>query len=679
MLLMSDVQHFEVDLYGCRVEPLASYLKALGVLRLVAQQKDKNARGFWRGEHFVLESTLDRDALVQFFRSEWEPTPVVAPWNGGSGFWPSTSDESLRTIEASADPRLQGLASTIAIARAAICDLRLVEAPEKGEAKTNLIVLLRARMSDKALEWLDAATVLTDNEPVYPALLGTGGNDGRQDFSNNFMQRILQVFAQPAGVDGALMGIAGRTRTKGSLGQFSPTALERSDAWDFVLAIEGAQVLAGAATRRLESRDNEGLAFPFHVRAASAPSLAEGEDGHGEIWLPRWTMSSSFREVRRLFAEGRAKTSSRSAANGLDFARSVASLGVDRGVAEFVRISFQPRNGKNHFATALDRIASQDAPAARLLDDVDAWLQRFRQKASGGNVPARVALAARRLERAMFEAVGGGSLGTVLIGLGNAELALSRSLPFAAKAFLNPLPRLQAAWSAAVVNGSVEQRLGAALAARRGMRGRLLPLDATGRFGRRDQQGFVFADRPLVANLHALLQREDIEEWQGQSVPSDAGMARCSLSDIAAFISGRVDDVLVEGWLRGAVLVEGGLVSEVPREAVLPPATFAVLSLVHGRRLDGEELPRSTGVLARACAGDAAGATAAAIRRLNSSGRPMPVSALTEPPTHTRRIAAALAFPLTSTQRRTLESMVLPAVINASPDDFSMAISQEQL
>jgi CRISPR-associated protein Csx17 len=340
------------------------------------------------------------------------------------------------------------------------------------------------------------------------------------------MQRILQVFAQPSGIDGALLGIAGRTRTKGSLGQFSPTALDRSDAWDFVLAIEGAQVLAGAATRRLESRDNEGLAFPFHVRAASAPSLAEGEDGHGEIWLPRWTRSSSFREVRRLFAEGRAKTGARSAASGLDFARSVASLGVDRGVSEFVRISFQPRNGKNHFATALGRIASQNARALRLLDDVDAWLQRFRQKASGNNVPARVALAGRRLEQALFEAVGGGSLGTVLIELGNAELALGRSLAFAAKAFLNPLPRLQAAWTDVVADGSVEQRLGAALASRWRMRGRLLPLDATGRFGRNDQEGFVFVDRPFFDKLHALLKREDDEESQGHSLPDAPRLAR---------------------------------------------------------------------------------------------------------------------------------------------------------
>ena len=37
----------EVLLPGCQPEPLSSYLKSLGVLRLVALQLDPEARGFW--------------------------------------------------------------------------------------------------------------------------------------------------------------------------------------------------------------------------------------------------------------------------------------------------------------------------------------------------------------------------------------------------------------------------------------------------------------------------------------------------------------------------------------------------------------------------------------------------------------------------------------------------------
>ena len=170
---------FEVALMGCRPEPLASYLKALGVLRVVAEQKDSEACGAWHGEHFVLRSLLDGPALVRFFAEEWRPTPVVSPWNAGSGFWPSTSDDALRAIESSKDPRLVNYATTIAFARRAITFLGLTEPAEKGEPKTRLLTYLRANAPEHALAWIDAAAVLTDEDPIYPALLGTGGNDGR--------------------------------------------------------------------------------------------------------------------------------------------------------------------------------------------------------------------------------------------------------------------------------------------------------------------------------------------------------------------------------------------------------------------------------------------------------------------------------------------------------------------
>jgi len=674
-----DLPTFDVELKGCRPEPLGSYLKALGVFRLVAEQKDKNARGFWRGERFVLQSTLDHDALIRFFCEEWHPTPVVSPWNSGSGFWPSTSDEALRAIETSNDPRLLGYAATIALARKAISTFGLVDAPDKGEPKTKLLSYLRANSSEEALAWLDATVVLTERDPTYPALLGSGGNDGRQDFSNNFMQRVLVVLGESQTLHPSLFGESARTAGKGSMGQFAPASTERSNAWDFILAIEGSLVLAGSATRRLELGDGSSLAFPFHARAVPAPSLAEGEEGDGdELWLPLWLMPSTFRSVRRLFAEGRAKTSSGIATTGLDFARSIASLGVDRGLSEFIRFSIQQRNGKNHFTTPLGRFAMREVHAARLLDEIDSWFDRFRRSSSGKNAPARVALARRRLEQAMFDAVDTGAIGPVLLELGEVERALSLSLTFAAKAFLSPLPRLRSAWATAVGDGSVEQRLAIALALRPGMRRRLVPLDESGRgFGRGNEAGFVFVDRPLIENLHALLLREDIEVLQqDRDAEEIVTHTRCSLTDIAHFIDSTTDDVLIERWVRAFVLIQGELVPDVPNDTILPPASFAVLSLVHHRQLGDDVLPRTAGVLARACAGDAVGATERAIRRLNANARPLPITALVEPNWRTRRIAAALAFPLTLQQRRTIERMVLPML--ETPDRTAPESSQEQ-
>ena len=53
----------------------------------MAEQKDKGARGCWRDEAFVLGTTLTDEDLVLFFLDEYRPSPIISPWNGGSGFY----------------------------------------------------------------------------------------------------------------------------------------------------------------------------------------------------------------------------------------------------------------------------------------------------------------------------------------------------------------------------------------------------------------------------------------------------------------------------------------------------------------------------------------------------------------------------------------------------------------
>ncbi|MCA9627049.1 MAG: hypothetical protein KC766_05270, partial [Myxococcales bacterium] len=97
---------FVHKLEGCRPQPLAGYLKALGVLRLVSEQADQGARGMWRDECFWLVTALDRDALWAFFLNQYAPTPLLAPWNGGSGFYPKDSRAGIDPIAASSAARL---------------------------------------------------------------------------------------------------------------------------------------------------------------------------------------------------------------------------------------------------------------------------------------------------------------------------------------------------------------------------------------------------------------------------------------------------------------------------------------------------------------------------------------------------------------------------------------------
>ncbi len=686
---MADRHTFEVELRGCRPEPLASYLKALGVLRLVGEQKDPDARAFWRGEHFVLESSLDRDALMRFLLQEWRPTPIVAPWNGGSGFYPKDNREASDAIVASGNARLAAFSLAIEIGRSLIASRGWNERPSDNE-KVHAIATVRALLPDEALAWLDAAVVLGDDRLLFPPLLGTGGNDGRLDFSNNFQQRVVKVMAGDevarVSLDSALFGTTATHQFKATMGQYHPAANERTNPWDFVLLIEGALLFAAAVTRRLEDASPTMMAFPFHARAAGGVATVTDSDeaeSRAELWLPLWSAPATLRETRRLFAEGRATvgsgTAARPASSGLDFARAVTSLGVDRGIDAFCRVGFHVRNGLAYFATPLGLYPTRQIARARLLDEIDGWNEVFRRKAAGKNVPSRVAVAGRLLEQALFDAAGTGRLGPVLLALGDVERALSRSLSFSSNAFIRPMPRLDQAWADAVDDGSIEQRLAAALAVRPGVRGRLLPLDRTGRaFGRGDEPDFVFVDRPLVDNLHALLLREELEQSQELRGPSsELAQARCSLTDIARFIEGAVDDLLIERWVRALVLVEGGLAPELPADTIAPPASFCVLALVCGRRLRDSVLARTPGALSRACAGDAVGSTGAAIRRMNSIAAAFPVPAIAEPATRMRRVAAALAFPLSVKQRCALERAVLPP--NDPIDDLSTSDSQQEL
>ncbi|MES2792133.1 MAG: type I-U CRISPR-associated protein Csx17, partial [Planctomycetota bacterium] len=185
-------------LTGCGPVPLASYLKALGILRLIADQADPLAQGWWAGDVFYLRTRFSRDDLRKFFLNQYCPTPIVAPWNGGSGFYPKDNQTAITLIADGTASRLSRYRETIAACRSTIAMLGLKEKPE-GDFKDQMLVACRGRLPDEAVEWLDAAHVLTADGPKYPPLLGTGGNDGRLEFTNNLMQRLLDLFRSETG------------------------------------------------------------------------------------------------------------------------------------------------------------------------------------------------------------------------------------------------------------------------------------------------------------------------------------------------------------------------------------------------------------------------------------------------------------------------------------------------
>lgn len=582
----------ETVLQGCRPVPLAGYLKALGVFRLVAEQVDPAARGAWRDDALVLESALDHGGLVTFFLDAYVPSPVVAPWNGGSGFYPKDNKEGFDPVAASAHSRFAGLARAIAVARRLLGEQGLEQRPD-GEAKRRLLARLRAELADDALAWLDAAVVIGAEGPGYPPLLGTGGNDGRLDFTNNFLRRLVGLFdpvsgeARPEarpGVEGALFGAPTARLGTGAIGQFAPGAAGGPNAsigfgrdslasdWDFVLMLEGALLFAASATRRLGAAGGDALSYPFTVRPAGGGgtglSLSDEDDARGEIWMPLWKAPATLAEIRALLSEGRATVGRRPARDGLDFARAAAGLGVVRGIAAFQRYGFLMRSGRAYVAAPLSRVPVRAVPAMALVEQLDQgeWLSRVRRAARAREAPGRLRRVARGLDEAIFALAQGGSgrrpgaVQAVLVAVG-AVAGYLASAPAAREALLPP-PRLGTRWLAEADDGSPAYRLACALAglgrppASRPAGGaepagvlgpsppllaHLAPIDPATWHGRRPrwidgEHLCVWAPRRLVDNLVDVLELRVRLASQDAADPF-AGRRVARLADLTAFLA----------------------------------------------------------------------------------------------------------------------------------------------
>src|SRR5262249_33545165 len=135
----------DLPLDGCTPVPLAHYLKALGILRLVAGQHDPHAKGFWKNDTFHLVSILDHQALLDFFLYEYRPTPIIAPWNGGSGFHPGDNRDASHALAGSASNRFAAYREAIRVGKDCLNQLGLKHKPEK-EKKQQLLQICRNQL-----------------------------------------------------------------------------------------------------------------------------------------------------------------------------------------------------------------------------------------------------------------------------------------------------------------------------------------------------------------------------------------------------------------------------------------------------------------------------------------------------------------------------------------------------
>lgn len=692
-------ERYTHKLTGCSPIPLAHYLKALGILRLVGEQADEGAQGWWSGDVFYLRTTLSTDQLKSFFLNDYRPTPVVAPWNGGSGFFPKDNQEAIQAIAESKAARLTQYASIIADCRKMISNKGLTERPA-DEAKVELLTECRNELPDDALDWLDAAFVLTNDGPKYPPLLGTGGNDGRLDFTNNLMQRIVDVIDPASGKptaqaaswweEAAFSGIKNDLQKNSILGQFDPGALDRPvNPWDFVLMMEGAFVFAGAATKRHEASAQGLLSYPFSVRSAGIGyGSASSEDENScraEIWLPLWGKPSSYSEINRIFSEGRAELNGRAARSGVDFARSIATLGVDRGIQEFSRLGFHARNGLAYFAVPLGRFRVTAQPEVNLLDEIDDWLYAFRRAAANENAPSRARRSLRVLEVAILDLCrekGPKAFQRVVIALAECEASLAANAKWREESYLRPIQFPSDQWLIKCDDKSPEFRLAASLAGLDnkgvgGFRQYLEQVTVAGRWPEWSKDlsahaDVVWSETSLVDNLITVLTRRTVQgvregKQSGDTTLVFPGESRvnASLGDVGLFLRGITDDDKIGRLARGLSLLDWRQVAssdglQSGESIPTPDATFAILKLCYTPHVVGEtHVPLEPAIAKLIAAGRIAEATRRAARRLLGSGLPPAFTASARSGRAGRRMAAALLFPLSGQDIQSLAEGVL--------------------
>lgn len=684
----------DLRLPGCSSRPLLGYLKGLGILRVVAGQADRGARSRWRAGVFELASDLDAEQLKHFLVHEYAPAPVVSPWNGGSGFHPKDDKEAVLALERSDDERFAAYRATIRAARRTLAERKLADKPGPGD-KLPLVRNLRRTLPDEALPWLDAAIVVVGEAAAYPPLLGSGGNDGRYDFSNNYAQAVVRCLASgdPTGsataLSASLEGSPVELQRKLSLGHLSrdvsptnsPTGKSDSlgNPWDLILAVEGTLLLVAGAARRHGATTGGALVAPFTVRATAAGygSAAAGESGRAELWLPLWSRWASHAEIASLARESRAEVGmtrgSRPATTGLDFARAAGELGVARGIEAFERYAILERAGQSSLAVPVGRVSVAERPGAAALRSIDAWLTRLLQLAGGDRCPRGVRSAIRRLERASFElASKGGPVDarSVLEAMGAVEHALARSRA-AIGTGMRPLFGVPAQpWLGVADDGSPEFAVAASLASL-GDRQPRSPALRDYLHGTRDGGRAFDVDRRhaidvgdaahLLAAVHARRHLDAAHTGAARNgsdgLPFDYGIW-CDPGAARLFAAGELDDDRVLRLVRALALLDHrGGVQISPRTgiAAVPQPAYELLALAwmggprRGRREDElEPLGPRPGWAARLAAGATSEVVRDALLRLRMARMPPILRAddlLAASPSGIR-LGAALLVPL---------------------------------
>lgn len=638
---------------GLAPEPLASYLAGLGLIRLLGEQADPTARFAWTASGLAVGSSVAD--VATWLADEYVPTPVLSPWNGGSGFGPKDIEprKRLSRLTENPSPRLALFKDAIKVAQDVIRHARSagwITEDGKGD-KQRVVLEFRNRCSEPLLPWIDACVLLADERVFFPPLLGTGGNDGRLDFSTNFHEQLLVAFdASTSGrarsvalARDALAGVETEKLVAAPVGQFDPAgaggqgsspfglAASLVNPWTYVLLVEGALLFASGTSRRHQHAAGR-AAMPFTVSYSpdGSASGAISEQSRGEVWAPIWTQPCTLAEIRQMFGEARAAWRGRQARRAVEFYAATRALGVAQGVSEFVRYGLQQRNGLAFVAVPLDRVQVVDKPEVRLAARIEDWVSWIPR----GEASRAVGTALRQFESAHLRYVrdcDAIALRDLLAALTSLEMAVGRSgrmrdaipvrRPPAAMDFLSALTTHRECRELRIAAGIASCIAGRGRSTERSMRQLLLPIDPGDPADRAHRDG-RWRDSPVVPGFGIRSLRQvlaDVLAWRSRTaadeidadetdgaafhgVPTFRRGVPVPATDLHALATDRVhanrvpvDEKKLDTWLRACLALDwrrDGRRRWADAEPMMPvPALALLLPLAEGIPV-GRDAPR---------------------------------------------------------------------------------------
>lgn len=683
---------------GCVPAPLSSCLKALGAFRIIAQQKDGNVRGCWSKEQFVLETSMTREDMIEFFLGEYAPSPVVGPWSYNK------YEKTLSHLQALTDsPRFASYKDTINAIECvvqeycAICGITRdkIDKTVKDKATKPLFLrMCRNKLPDVAVPWLDTVFVLVGEAVKFAPVLGTGGNDGNFDVPENFAKSLTAMLAGKVGrsrslLESALFGDAAKLVPGSTFGHnpdgtgglnfgmgFDGKSL--SNPWEYILMVEGSILFAGSIARRHSTSADRAI-FPFTTNAANVgyATASEGEEGHGEIWLPIWNAPGRYGEIHHVFSEGRVQLNGRQAKTGIEFARAIASYGTESGIAEFQQFCILKRNGKNHLTADTGRMRVSNEPATHLISEIDPWYNQVIQQSKKRGAPASLKRLVQDMDRAILQFCKyrkKSHMLDMLICIGRMSRYVSDHDG------VRPLNGLSDEWLDRSYDDTAEFRLAASVASIQpskhvlAIRSNLenVMRDKRGNWINRQSVSCVWNELDdLLHNMAGVLRRRGIDATinSEDAIPIQA-VIPARTSDIAAFLNGELDAVKISQLIPALSLVrmDGHTYTRwnASGDSVPLPEAYAIIKLLYPPDVN-ECIPLDMSVLNLLKAGRTDQAYEKASRILHSHGlRPLRYSRRTGPARTTTisataqvRLLASLLFPLSRDDRQQLAAQVI--------------------